>query len=158
MKRILMFAAATAFAVAFPQIASAQFSGIGGGQGITVQQPVVSVFNVNTVVSVPDGGTISLGGVNESSYGRNSRGIPLTGAPYLSRAFNNRAIGRENASSNVSVSAKILIMEELDAQVTAEGLRRAAVREATNANPNGSADTQRKADFISRNIGKSKKR
>jgi hypothetical protein len=84
--------------------------------------------------------------------------VPLTGAPYLSRAFNNRAIGRENASSNVSVTAKILIMEELDAQVTAEGNRRAALRETTHPNPNGTVDTQRKADFISRNIGKSKKR
>jgi type II secretory pathway component GspD/PulD (secretin) len=156
MKRILMFG--LAIVVVCPSIASAQFSGIGGGQGITVQQPVVSVFNVNTVVSVPDGGTISLGGVNESSYGRVSRGVPLTGAPYLSRAFNNRAIGREIASSNVSVTAKILIMEELDAQVTAEGQRRAALREATNPNPNGTVDTQRKADFISRNIGKSKKK
>lgn len=129
-----------------------------GPTGITVQQPVVSVFGVNTAVSVPDGGTISLGGISNSASGSVRRGLPLTGAPYLNRAFNNRAIGLEHGASTAQLSVKVLIMQELEAQVVAEGLQRIAAREAVQKNPNGSAETQRKADFISRNIGSKKGR
>jgi hypothetical protein len=140
--------------VGVPLSCHAQF----GPTGITVQQPVVSVFGVNTAVSVPDGGTISLGGISNSAYGSVRRGLPMTGAPYLNRAFNNRAIGIEHGASTAQLSVKVLIMEELEAQVVAEGMQRIAARETVQKNPNGSAETQRKADFISRNIGSKKGR
>ena len=43
-------------------------------QTLTVQQPVVSQFNVRNSVSVPDGGSIGLGGISRSSTGVLSRG------------------------------------------------------------------------------------
>ena len=36
-------------------------------QRVTVQQPVIQVFSVDTVVSVPDRGTAFLGGVSTAS-------------------------------------------------------------------------------------------
>ncbi len=131
-------------------VGRAQF---GTPAGITVQQPVVSAFNVNTAVAVPDGGTISLGGISNSAHGSARRGVPLTGGPYVNRLFNNRAIGWEQGASQAQVTVKVLVMEELEAQVLAEGARRMAIRNAESRDPNGSAATQKKADFMSRNIG-----
>jgi hypothetical protein len=130
---------------------------LGQPTGITVQQPVVSFFGVNTAVSIPDGGTISLGGISNSAFGSTRRGLPLTGAPYFNRAFGNRAIGLEQGASSAQLSVKVLIMEELEAEVVAKGQQRMAAREAIVKNPNGSAETQKKADFISRNIGTKKR-
>lgn len=43
-------------------------------QQVTVQQPVVGVFQVNTTVSVPDRGSAFLGGVRSAASGRSSFG------------------------------------------------------------------------------------
>jgi hypothetical protein len=47
------------------------------GQNVTVQQPVVGLFNVNTVVSVPDRGSLLLGGVSSAGVVGGSRGPSL---------------------------------------------------------------------------------
>lgn len=120
-----------------------------------VQLPTINVFNVNTTVSVPDGGTMLLGGVRGGSSGSISRGVPgLSSLPYGSRGFRNRAIGNSNFSNQASVSVTIISMREQEAAVLAEAERRQAIR-ARQANPNGSAETQERAAFISRNIGRS---
>ncbi len=119
----------------------------------TVQLPVIQGFGVNSTVSVPDGGVIRLGGVNRSRTGSISRGVPgLSNLPGLNRGFRNRAIGRETGSSQATVKVDLIIMSELEAQVMAEAERRQAIRQRNN--PNGSRSVQRKADFISRNIGR----
>jgi hypothetical protein len=46
----------------------------GYAQQATVQQPVVQVFSVDTVVSVPDRGAAYLGGVSSAAEGRGSYG------------------------------------------------------------------------------------
>ena len=129
-------------AAAFVENASAQ----------VIQLPTLRFFNVNTTVSVPDGGTISLGGVNRSASGSISRGVPLLRGP----AFNNRGIGNSHGSTQASASAKIIVMSELEEQVMAEAKRRRA--EAAKSDPNGPPAIQNQADFISQNIGRSKKR
>ena len=119
----------------------------------TIQQPVVRFFNSNSSFSVPDGGTIRLGGVNRSQTGSISRGVPgLSGIPGLNRGFRNQAIGRSTTSGQASAKADLIISSELEAQVMAEALRRQAIRQQSD--PNGSVDVQKKADFISRHIGK----
>ena len=70
----------------------------------------------------------------------------------MNRGFRNRAIGRETGSSQATVKVDLIIMSELEAQVMAEAERRQAIRQRNN--PNGSRSVQRKADFISRNIGR----
>ncbi|MGL4943662.1 MAG: hypothetical protein ACRC46_10775 [Thermoguttaceae bacterium] len=87
-------------------------------QGITVQQPVVSQFSVNTTVSVPDGGTIVLGGIKRLSEGRSEYGTPmLSKIPYLNRLFMNTAVGRDTSSVMMVVTPRIIIQEEEEAQL-----------------------------------------
>ncbi len=65
--------------------------------GVTVQLPTFSFTTVTTTVSVPDGGTVLLGGIKRLSEGRNEFGVPiLDEIPYLNRLFKNVGIGREN--------------------------------------------------------------
>ena len=89
-----------------------------GGTGvantqITVQQPVFEIVSVTTTVSVPDGGTVLLGGVKRLREGRNMAGVPiLNKIPYLSRLFKNTGIGRETESLMMMVTPRIIIQEE----------------------------------------------
>jgi type II secretory pathway component GspD/PulD (secretin) len=80
---------------------------------VTFQQPVVDVVSVTTVVSVPDGGTVLLGGVKTLREGRNMQGVPiLNKIPYISRLFKNTGVGRETSSLMLLVTPRIIIQEE----------------------------------------------
>lgn len=81
--------------------------------GVTVQLPVVASTFVNTVVSVPDGGTILMGGIKRMSEGRTERGVPfLSNIPYVNRLFKNVGIGRETSNLMMMVTPRIIIQEE----------------------------------------------
>ena len=81
--------------------------------GTTVQLPTFSYVQVTTTVSVPDGGTVLLGGVKRLSEGRNEFGVPmLNKIPYLNRLFKNVGIGRETQSLMMMVTPRIIIQEE----------------------------------------------
>lgn len=85
-------------------------------EGTTVQLPSFSFFSVATTVSVPDGGTVLLGGVKRLSEGRNEFGVPiLSKIPYLNRLFKNVGIGRETQSLMMMVTPRIIIQEEEEA-------------------------------------------
>ena len=106
--------------------------GIGGGQGgqgqggqqnqqgqqganttATVQQPIIASISVQTSVSVPDGGTVLLGGIKRLREGRNMAGVPiLNKIPYISRLFKNSGVGRETSSIMLMVTPRIVIHEE----------------------------------------------
>ena len=87
--------------------------GGGGGGSLTVQQPVQAVLNVTTTVSVPDGGTVLLGGVKRLKEGRNMAGVPiLNKIPYISRLFKNSGVGRDTESVMLMVTPRIIIQEE----------------------------------------------
>lgn len=82
-------------------------------EGTTVQQPTLATTSVQTTVSVPDGGTILLGGIKRMREGRNERGVPiLSKIPYISRLFRNVAIGRDAQSLMMMVTPRIIIQEE----------------------------------------------
>lgn len=84
--------------------------------GTTVQQPVLATTNVSTTVSVPDGGTILLGGIKRMSEGRTERGVPiLSKIPYVNRLFKNTAIGRVTSTLMMTVTPRIIIQEEEEA-------------------------------------------
>ncbi len=79
----------------------------------TVQLPTFSFITVSTTVSVPDGGTVLLGGIKRLSEGRNEFGVPLLSkVPYVNRLFRNVAIGRETQSLMMMVTPRIIIQEE----------------------------------------------
>ena len=87
-------------------------------EGTTVQLPSLAVTTVSTTVSVPDGGTIVLGGVKRLQEGRNERGVPLLGKiPYVSRLFKNVGIGRNTQSLMMMVTPRIIIQEEEEANL-----------------------------------------
>jgi len=76
----------------------------------TVQLPTFSFFSVGTTVSVPDRGSVTMGGVNRSAMGRNEFGVPML--PF--RPFRNTAIGRDVSTSGMRVTATIHDFEEMD--------------------------------------------
>jgi general secretion pathway protein D len=82
-------------------------------EGTTVQLPQFSIVSVGTTVSVPDGGTVLLGGVKRLSEGRNEQGVPiLSKLPYINRLFRNVGIGRTTSSLMMMVTPRIIIQEE----------------------------------------------
>jgi type II secretory pathway component GspD/PulD (secretin) len=126
-----------------------------------VQLPSFATTSVGTTVMVPDRGTAHLGSIARSSQGRIERGVPLLGSlPGVSPLFRNQATGRSNGKGTIQASVHIINLEELDQEVLAEAARlrnERAVRTNIGArlvdDPNQAAQ-RRKADFISRNVGK----
>ncbi len=97
------------------QVTSAQ-------QAVTVQLPSFATFNISTTVSVPDGGTVLLGGIKRLSEGRNEFGVPiLSKVPYVNRLFRNVGIGRETQSLLMLVTPRIIINEEEERLQTGVG-------------------------------------
>ena len=85
--------------------------------GVTVQLPVIATTSVSTVVSVPDGGTVLLGGVKRMTEQRNENGIPfLSNIPYVNRLFKNVGIGRETENLMMMVTPRIIIQAEEEAK------------------------------------------
>ncbi len=93
--------------------------GIGAGSasaqqpGTAVQLPTFSFFGVNTTVSVPDRGSVYMGGVNRAASARNEFGTPLL--PF--RPFKNTAIGSERSASSIRVSVFIHDFEAMEAEL-----------------------------------------
>jgi general secretion pathway protein D len=82
-------------------------------EGTTVQLPTFAFTSVATTVSVPDGGTVLLGGIKRLREGRTERGVPLLSKlPYISRLFKNVGIGRDAQSLMMMVTPRIIIQEE----------------------------------------------
>lgn len=82
-------------------------------EGTTVQLPTFSFVTVTTTVSVPDGGTVLLGGIKRLSEQRREFGVPmLNKLPYINRLFRNVGIGRETSSLMMMVTPRIIIQEE----------------------------------------------
>jgi general secretion pathway protein D len=86
--------------------------------GTTIQLPTFSFTTVSTTVSVPDGGTVLLGGIKRLSEGRNEFGVPgLSKIPYVNRLFKNVGIGRDTSSLMLMVTPRIIIQEEEESKM-----------------------------------------
>lgn len=88
-----------------------------GGNGVSVngviQLPNVTYNSVSTTVTVPDGGTVLLGGVKTLNEQRLEYGVPvLSKTPLLDRLFRNVGIGRTTTSLMLMVTPRIIILEE----------------------------------------------
>ena len=82
-------------------------------EGVTIQLPVLAQTSVNTVVSVPDGGTILMGGIKRMRETRTERGVPmLSSIPYVNRLFTNVGTARETTNLMMMVTPRIIIQEE----------------------------------------------
>ena len=91
-----------------------QVAGQQGGFGsLTIQLPLQEVVEVQTTVSVPDGGTVLLGGIKRLREGREMAGVPiLNKLPYVSRLFKNTGVARSTESLMLMVTPRIIILEE----------------------------------------------
>ncbi len=91
-------------------------SGLGGGSAAinaTIQLPQFTQTTVITTVTVPDGGTVLLGGVKRLNEERREYGVPvLSKIPWLNRLFRNVGIGRTTSSLMLMVTPRIIILEE----------------------------------------------
>jgi type II secretory pathway component GspD/PulD (secretin) len=92
----------------------------GGGGGINfdtvgLQLPNVTVTTLETTVTVPDGGTLVLGGQKLSSEVEREKGVPmLSKVPILNRLFTNRGRSRDENTLLILVKPKIIITREAE--------------------------------------------
>ena len=92
----------------------------GGATALTslVQLPTITVTSINTTVTVPDGGTVLLGGVKRLREQRLEYGVPvLAKTPMINRLFRNIGIGRRTDSLMLMVTPRIIILEEEEARL-----------------------------------------
>jgi type II secretory pathway component GspD/PulD (secretin) len=91
----------------------------GGFLQVFLQQPTTTNIAIATTVSVPDGGTVLLGGLKTLSEGRSEFGPPIfSKIPYLNRLFKNVGYGREAQSLLIMVTPRIIINEEEEIRQT----------------------------------------
>lgn len=90
-------------------------------QGIAVQLPTYSFFGTSTTVSVPDRGSVYMGGVKYAQSGMNQFGAPLL-------PFSNRSFGTSRSASSARVSVFIHDFDAMDEYLLSR---------PTASNPNG---------------------
>src|SRR5204862_6690808 len=92
--------------------ATQPFSSVG-----TIQQPEVQITEVRTTVSVPDGGTLLLGGQTLSGELEREAGVPvLSKIPFLKRLFTNRSMSHDDQVLLILVKPTIIIQREQEAK------------------------------------------
>jgi type II secretory pathway component GspD/PulD (secretin) len=86
------------------------------GNGIaagTIQLPVVTITRVQTTVTVPDQGTVLLGGQRLVNEYTTETGVPvLSKIPILNRFFTNRVESKEEQTLLVLIKPTVLIQNE----------------------------------------------
>ena len=82
------------------------------GSGL-IQLPEVQVQDLQTTVSVPDGGTLLLGGQKIANEVDREQGVPiLSKIPILNRGFTNRGFARDESTLLILIKPKIIIQRE----------------------------------------------
>lgn len=97
--------------------ATAGGNGNNGGAGVpitaAIQTPLLQVSRVQTAVTVPDKGTILLGGQRVSSETEVETGVPiLSKMPIINRFFSNRAEVKEEQTLLILLKPTIIIQSE----------------------------------------------
>ena len=86
----------------------------------TVSLPQTERSKVKTRVSVPDGGTLLLGGLKKTAGVEKEVGVPvLSKIPVLGRAFTNRSKVSDQKVLLILVKPTIILQEEADAEAIA---------------------------------------
>jgi hypothetical protein len=109
------------FVAAINAIAAFAFTGEAPAQ--VIQLPTFRTFTMSTTVSVPDRGSVSLGGVSSSSRYRSERGLPGLGhMPFAGRVLGNRTIAGHTHSGRLSVSAQVHDFEAMEEELSPTGV------------------------------------
>ena len=84
---------------------------------LAVQQPEIQITSVRTSVSVPDGGTLLLGGQTIAGEIEQEQGVPvLSKIPFLKRLFTNRSMAKDEQILLILVKPAIIIQKEIEQQ------------------------------------------
>ncbi|MGP1346897.1 MAG: hypothetical protein ACTS3F_09575 [Phycisphaerales bacterium] len=84
---------------------------------VNIQLPIVSRTSIDSAVTVPDRGTILLGGQRLNTEVEVESGVPvLSKIPILNRFFSNRATVKEQSTLLLLLKPTILIQDELEDQ------------------------------------------
>lgn len=89
--------------------------GFGGGTALAafIQLPTLSSQRVQTTVSVPDGGTLLIGGQKLATETEIEAGVPiLSKIPILRRAYQSRSMIKDEQTLLILIKPKILIQSE----------------------------------------------
>ncbi len=78
---------------------------------VTVQQPAWRQFQANSSIMVPAGGATYQGGVSRSAFGSRQAGV------FPFRPFSNRVTGGEWSTGGVIVTAQIINLREMEAEL-----------------------------------------
>jgi type II secretory pathway component GspD/PulD (secretin)/tetratricopeptide (TPR) repeat protein len=82
-----------------------------------LQQPVRDITQVSTTVSVPDGGTLLLGGQTLAGEIERESGVPiLSKVPFLKRLFTNTGLSKDEQVLLILVKPTIVIQREREAE------------------------------------------
>lgn len=103
--------------VQFPVTAFTTGGGDGGGvptaQTAFLQQPTVAITQVRTTVSVPDRGTLLIGGQTLNGEIDREEGVPmLSKIPFLKRLFTNRSMAKDDQVLLILIRPTIIIQRE----------------------------------------------
>jgi general secretion pathway protein D len=92
------------------------FGGGGGGVGTfeaTIDLPIIEGAFIRTTVSVPDKGTVLLGGQRTSQEFETETGVPvLSKIPFINRFFTNRQTSKEEQTLLMLIRPEIIIQQE----------------------------------------------
>lgn len=87
--------------------------GDAGGFAATIQQPIVTGAQLSTTVTIPDQGTVLLGGQRIVEEVEVETGVPvLSKIPILSRFFSNRVDAKTDRTLLILLKPTILIQNE----------------------------------------------
>ena len=79
----------------------------------TIQEPTIEVNQIQTHVSVPDGGTLLLGGQKVTAEIEKEVGVPiLSKIPLLNRLFSNRSETRDESILLILIKPTIILQKE----------------------------------------------
>jgi len=87
----------------------------GNSPGIFILLPDQQITQIRTTVSVPDGGTVLIGGLKQVGEVEVDAGVPiLSKIPILKRAFTNTGMIKDTQTLLILLKAKILIQKEAE--------------------------------------------
>jgi len=90
-----------------------------GGE-YSIEFPETEVSRIQTRVSMPDGGTLLLGGQKLSAEIEKQAGVPiLSKIPIIGRAFANKSVVKDKKVLLVLVKPTIILQEESEAKAVA---------------------------------------
>lgn len=85
--------------------------------GAQVMLPDLTITTVQTYVTVPDGGTLMLGGQTLAAELEREKGVPgLSKVPFLKRLFTNRAMAKDDQILLILVKPTIIVTREREEQ------------------------------------------